>query len=103
VLFSCFIPILTLLALQYFKSIYFIPTVEDNILIHTARQLSPAKIGGSVVLRCEVSPQIGLVDITWLQDGLPMSSGFSSAGKAIENIKSFNVYTYLLILVLIFT
>ncbi|KAL4709858.1 hypothetical protein ACJJTC_003821 [Scirpophaga incertulas] len=50
--------------------------VEDNVLVHTARQLMPAKVGGSVILRCEVSPQIGLVDITWLQDGLPLASGF---------------------------
>ncbi|XP_052759492.1 cell adhesion molecule Dscam2-like isoform X1 [Galleria mellonella] len=50
--------------------------VEDNVLSHTARQLTPAKVGGSVVLRCDVSPQVGLVDITWLQDGLPLSSGY---------------------------
>ncbi|KAJ0177118.1 hypothetical protein K1T71_007127 [Dendrolimus kikuchii] len=48
--------------------------VEDSIITHTARQLTPAKVGGSVVLRCEVSPQVGLVDITWLQDGLTLSS-----------------------------
>ncbi|KAM3964353.1 cell adhesion molecule Dscam2 [Aphomia sociella] len=50
--------------------------VEDNALSHTARQLTPAKVGGSVVLRCDVSPQVGLVDIAWLQDGLPLSSGY---------------------------
>ncbi|KAH9630741.1 hypothetical protein HF086_010682 [Spodoptera exigua] len=52
--------------------------MEDNVLSHTARQLIPAKIGGAVVLRCELSPQVGLVDITWLQDGLPLSSGYLS-------------------------
>ncbi|KAJ8730195.1 hypothetical protein PYW07_017233 [Mythimna separata] len=52
--------------------------VEDSVLSHTARQLIPAKIGGAVVLRCELSPQVGLVDITWLQDGLPLSSGYLS-------------------------
>ncbi|XP_063825275.1 cell adhesion molecule Dscam2-like [Ostrinia nubilalis] len=50
--------------------------VEDNVLSHTARQLTPAKMGGSVVLRCEVSPQVGLVDVSWLQDGLPLASGY---------------------------
>ncbi|KAL0892915.1 hypothetical protein ABMA27_014593 [Loxostege sticticalis] len=53
--------------------------VEDNVLSHTARQLTPAKMGGSVVLRCEVSPQVGLVDVTWLQDGLPLASGYLAA------------------------
>ncbi|XP_072932101.1 cell adhesion molecule Dscam2-like [Epargyreus clarus] len=53
--------------------------VEDNVLSHSIRQLSPAKVGGSVVLRCEVSPQVGLVDVTWLQDGLPLSSGYMGA------------------------
>ncbi|KAG6445859.1 hypothetical protein O3G_MSEX004154 [Manduca sexta] len=52
--------------------------VEDNVLYHTARQLTPAKIGGSVVLRCELSPQVGHVEVTWLQDGLTLSSGFLS-------------------------
>ncbi|CAB3253560.1 unnamed protein product [Arctia plantaginis] len=52
--------------------------VEDNVLSHGTRQLTPAKVGGSVVLRCELSPQVGLVHITWLQDGLPLSSGYLS-------------------------
>ncbi|CAH2037690.1 unnamed protein product, partial [Iphiclides podalirius] len=50
--------------------------VEDNVLSHSVRQLTPAKIGGSVVLRCETSPQVGVVDIRWIQDGLTLSSGF---------------------------
>ncbi|XP_063362199.1 cell adhesion molecule Dscam2-like isoform X1 [Cydia amplana] len=50
--------------------------VEDNVLAHTARQLTPAKVGGSVVLRCEVSPQLGLIEISWLQDGLPLTPGY---------------------------
>ena len=54
--------------------------MEDSVLSHIVRQLTPAKIGGSVVLRCEVSPQFGLADITWLQDGLPLSSGYMGAG-----------------------
>lgn len=62
----------------------FLCVVEDNVLSHTARQLIPAKIGGAVVLRCELSPQVGLVDITWLQDGLPLSSGYLSGGKKKE-------------------
>ncbi|CAH2106530.1 unnamed protein product [Euphydryas editha] len=53
--------------------------VEDSVLSHLVRQLTPAKVGGSVVLRCEVSPQYGLADITWLQDGLPLSSGYMGA------------------------
>lgn len=65
-------------AYNYF--LFFIQTVEDNVLSHTARQLTPAKMGGSVVLRCEVSPQVGLVDVTWLQDGLPLASGYLAAG-----------------------
>lgn len=55
--------------------------VEDNVLLHTARQLTPAKIGGYVVLRCEMSPQIGLIEVTWLQDGLPLPSGYLGPGK----------------------
>lgn len=51
------------------------------MLSHGTRQLTPAKVGGSVVLRCELSPQVGLVDVTWLQDGLPLSSGYLSGGK----------------------
>ncbi|XP_037872857.1 cell adhesion molecule Dscam2 isoform X2 [Bombyx mori] len=50
--------------------------VEDGVLTHTARQLTPAKVGGSVLMRCEVSPQVGLVEVTWLQDGLSLSSGY---------------------------
>lgn len=58
--------------------------MEDNVLSHVVRQLTPAKIGGSVVLRCETSPQYGLVDVTWLQDGLPLSSGYMGAGEIIR-------------------
>ncbi|XP_045771663.1 Down syndrome cell adhesion molecule-like protein Dscam2 [Maniola jurtina] len=54
-------------------------SVEDSVLLHVVRQLIPAKVGGSVVLRCEISPQYGLVDVTWLQDGLPLSSGYMGA------------------------
>ncbi|RVE41964.1 hypothetical protein evm_013388 [Chilo suppressalis] len=53
--------------------------VDDNVLSHTIRQLVPAKLGSSVVLKCEVSPQIGVVEIAWLRDGLPFSSRFSGA------------------------
>ncbi|CAG9094267.1 unnamed protein product [Plutella xylostella] len=53
--------------------------VEDTILSHTIRQLTPAKVGGQVVLRCEVSLQAGLVEVTWLQDGLPLPSGYLGA------------------------
>ncbi|KAI5651983.1 immunoglobulin domain-containing protein [Phthorimaea operculella] len=53
--------------------------VDDNILSHTVRQLTPAKVGGTVVLRCETSPQAGLVEVTWLQDGLPLPSGYLGA------------------------
>ncbi|XP_041978184.1 Down syndrome cell adhesion molecule-like protein Dscam2 isoform X2 [Aricia agestis] len=53
--------------------------VEDNVLSHSVRQLTPAKLGGSVVLRCELSPQFDLADVTWLQDGLPLSSGYIGA------------------------
>lgn len=55
--------------------------VEDNVLSHTARQLTPAKVGGYVVLRCEMSPQIGLIEVSWLQDGLPLPSGYLGPGK----------------------
>ncbi|KAG7302823.1 hypothetical protein JYU34_012802 [Plutella xylostella] len=55
--------------------------VEDTILSHTIRQLTPAKVGGQVVLRCEVSLQAGLVEVTWLQDGLPLPSGYLGAVK----------------------
>lgn len=54
--------------------------VEDNVLSHSVRQLTPAKVGGSVVLRCEISPQIGLVDIRWIQDGLTLSSSYIGGG-----------------------
>lgn len=55
--------------------------MEDSVLSHLVRQLMPAKVGGAVVLRCELSPQLGLVDVTWLQDGLPLSSGYMGAGQ----------------------
>ncbi|CAG4980130.1 unnamed protein product [Colias eurytheme] len=50
--------------------------VEDNVLSHSVRQLIPAKIGGSVLLRCELSLQIGFADVKWLQDGLPLATGY---------------------------
>lgn len=63
--------------------------VDDNVLSHGARQLTPAKIGGSVVLRCELSPQVGLVDVTWLQDGLPLSSGYLSESRWVSGASGF--------------
>ncbi|KAI8435829.1 hypothetical protein MSG28_004046 [Choristoneura fumiferana] len=63
--------------MEYYEAVFgHANKVEDNVLSHTARQLTPARVGGSVVLRCEVSPQLGLVDITWLQDGLPLNPGY---------------------------
>ncbi|XP_038212053.1 Down syndrome cell adhesion molecule-like protein Dscam2 [Zerene cesonia] len=50
--------------------------VEDNVLVHSVRQLIPAKMGGSVLLRCELSLQIGFADVKWLQDGLPLATGY---------------------------
>lgn len=63
--------------------------MEDNILSHTARQLTPAKVGGSVVLRCEISPQAGLVEVTWLQDGLSLTSGYLGSGEYLKYHLSF--------------
>lgn len=66
--------------LLYFYPSLFIFVVDDSVLAITASQLTPANLGGSVVLRCKVSPQIGFTDIKWLQDGLPLTTGYIGTG-----------------------
>ncbi|GBO99895.1 Down syndrome cell adhesion molecule homolog [Eumeta japonica] len=52
--------------------------VDDTVLSHTVRQLSVARVGSPVLLRCEMSSQLALFEVTWLLDGLPLPSGFSA-------------------------
>ncbi|XP_045529464.1 Down syndrome cell adhesion molecule-like protein Dscam2 isoform X2 [Pieris brassicae] len=50
--------------------------VDDSVLAITVMQLTPAKLGGSVVMRCELSLEIGFTAVKWLQDGLPLTTGY---------------------------